>query len=262
VFIKTALREICAGLGNSYITFSGDLEGTSYSSGRIGSLDVRELWMLTQRFDIDTAEIPIFAAWLEMALAYKVIPLPLTKLEKFNQPNFQGRRWPWVDPMKDAKADELAINTLLTSRSRICNENGADFEEIIEEQAMERILIEEAGLLVSNAAQPDEAATNADSSPALSKIEELKAKMDAYGVGVRAGSLTPQEADEESFRAAVELPPLSDAARSAWEEDKGFRHPITLLHEGQQPAPRPGDDPNEEDNKPPKKSRKPAAMRK
>lgn len=165
-FKKESLREISVGIGDFYNTFAGDMEGVNYSSMRGGFLDIRELWMLTQRFDIDTAEIPIFSAWLEMALMSDAIPLPLTKIDKFNQPKFQGRRWPWVDPMKDAKADQLAIDTLLTSRSRICNENGDDFEEIIEEQAMEKILIEEAGLRVSNAiineALPNDGGENED----------------------------------------------------------------------------------------------------
>ena len=151
-FKKEALREICAGIGDQYITFAGDLEGTSYSSGRIGSLDVRELWMLTQSFDINSAEIPIFEAWLEMALMSGAIPLPLTKFEKFNQPQFQGRRWPWVDPLKDAKGDAARLEMFATSEFRITNENGQDFEEIVEERALARILIEEAGFTVASSA--------------------------------------------------------------------------------------------------------------
>jgi len=150
-FKKEMIREVCAGAGDQYNIMAGDLEGVNYSSMRAGSLDIRELWTLTQEFDIETAEIPIFSAWLEMALANGAIPLPLTKFEKFNQPQFQGRRWPWVDPLKDAKADQQAIDSMLDSRTRICNENGKDFEEIIEEQAIEKILMEEAGLYVSNA---------------------------------------------------------------------------------------------------------------
>lgn len=149
-FKKEMIREVCAGAGDQYNIMAGDLEGVNYSSMRAGALDIRELWMLTQEFDIETAEIPIFSAWLEMALANGAIPLPLTKMEKFNHPQFQGRRWPWVDPLKDAKADQQAIDSLLDSRTRICNENGKDFEEIIEEQATEKILMEEAGLYVSN----------------------------------------------------------------------------------------------------------------
>lgn len=155
-FNKECLRKIAVGVGDQYGTMSGDLSDANYSSMRAGALDVREGWMLKQRLDIDTAEIPIFEAWLEMALAYKAIPLPLAKIEKFNKPKFQGRRWPWVDPLKDAKADQVAIDSVLTSRSRICNENGDDFEEIVEEQAMEAILMAEAGLMVSNAASEPE----------------------------------------------------------------------------------------------------------
>jgi capsid protein len=109
---------------------------------------------VTQRFDIDTAECPSLRhgwKWLWMSKAR--FRCPFAKFDKFNQPKFQGRRWPWVDPMKDAKADQMAIDSCLTSRTRICNENGDDFEEIVEEQAMEKILMEEAGLHVSNAAE-------------------------------------------------------------------------------------------------------------
>lgn len=153
-FKKENLREICAGIGDQYNVLAGDLEGVNYSSMRAGSLDIREWWMMRQQFDIDIAEVPIFEAWLEMSLQKGAIALPLTNFEKFNRPTFQGRRWPWVDPLKDAKADQFAIDSMLTSRTRICNENGSDFEEIVEEQAMEKILIEEAGLNVSNAATP------------------------------------------------------------------------------------------------------------
>lgn len=225
-FKKEMIREVCAGAGDQYNIMAGDLEGVNYSSMRAGSLDIRELWMLTQAFDIETAEIPIFTAWLEMALANGAIPLPLTKFEKFNQPQFQGRRWPWVDPLKDAKADQQAIDSLLDSRTRICNENGKDFEEIVEEQAIERILIEEAGLLVSNAAETD-APTDAPGTPELSEVEELKSRMDAYGVGVRAGALTPQQDDgRKTMGFAVQITlagadgkPLGAATSMSAEED-------------------------------------------
>lgn len=156
-FKKAAGRTIACGVGDFYNTMFNDMEGVNYTSSRTGLLDVRELWMMMQRFDIDTAERPIFEAWLEWSLTFGKIPLPVAKFEKFNQSKFQGRRWPWVDPLKDAKADATAIDALLTSRTRICNENGDDFEEIVEEQAIEKILIEEAGLSVSNAAEiPEE----------------------------------------------------------------------------------------------------------
>ena len=52
--------------------------------------------------------------------------------------------------------------------------------------------------------------------------------MDAYGVGVRAGTFTPTMEDEEFFRAKAGFPALSANAKSAWTKD-GVRRPITLV---------------------------------
>lgn len=71
--------------------------------------------------------------------------------------------------------------------------------------------------------------TDSDSSEDLEKIQEAKARMDAYGVGVRAGAITPNDDDENSFRESLELPPMNNNVRSAWTEDGGVRRPITLV---------------------------------
>jgi hypothetical protein len=60
------------------------------------------------------------------------------------------------------------------------------------------------------------------------KFQNLKAKFDAYGVAVRAGSITPQESDEEQFRKEAGLPPMSKEVDDAWFDDGGIRRPITL----------------------------------
>ena len=60
------------------------------------------------------------------------------------------------------------------------------------------------------------------------RFESLKAKFDSYGVGVRAGCITPQTIDEESFRAESGLSPMSSAAVENWNESDGVRRPTTL----------------------------------
>ena len=77
------------------------------------------------------------------------------------------------------------------------------------------------------------AASSSDDGDAQAKserlrFESLKAKFDSYGVGVRAGSITPQTIDEEKFREESGLPPMSQAARSNWDESDGVRRPTTL----------------------------------
>ena len=56
----------------------------------------------------------------------------------------------------------------------------------------------------------------------------MKAKFDSYGVAVRAGSITPQQSDEEAFRKEAGLPDIGKAVSDAWEFDGGYRRPITL----------------------------------
>ena len=55
-----------------------------------------------------------------------------------------------------------------------------------------------------------------------------KENFDAYGVGVRAGALTPQTEDERHFREAAGLPAPGSAVGSLWNDQGGIRQPITL----------------------------------
>jgi lambda family phage portal protein len=146
-FRKGMLRSWCAGMpGANYNIIANDAEGVSYSTGRIFSLDDRDLWKLIQRFDIRRAETPIFERWLRQALVVKIIPLPLQKFDKFNQPHFSGRRWTWIDPKADALANREQLLMGLTSRSRLSDDGGVDFDDVLFELAEEEVLIQEFGL--------------------------------------------------------------------------------------------------------------------
>lgn len=140
-------QAISAGLpGADYNVLFNDLENINFSAGRLGRLDTNEMSMNIQRFDIDIAEIPIFEAWLEMALITGAIPLPLRKFEKFNRPVFQGRRWKQVDEVKDVTAAALRVANNLSSLNRECADNSLDFEEVAIERAEELMFLEELGV--------------------------------------------------------------------------------------------------------------------
>jgi len=73
-------------------------------------------------------------------------------------------------------------------------------------------------------------ATVAGAAPGASPTDELKARLDTYGVGVRAGVFTPQVEDEQSFRKEAGLPALSAPAQESWTEEP-VRRPITLFND-------------------------------
>lgn len=66
-------------------------------------------------------------------------------------------------------------------------------------------------------------------------IEDVKRTVDSYGVAVRAGAITPIQADEEHFRTLIQLPEINEAVEQAWKDAGGFRTPITLKVE-EEPA--------------------------
>lgn len=140
-FTKAILRAIAGGLGVSYTSLANDLEGVNYSSIRAGLLEEREEWKSLQEWFIAGFITPIFEDWLGWSLFQGKIllangsALPFRKLEQFNQPYWQGRRWPWVDPLKDVQADILAIAARLKSRRQVITEDGGDVETIDEEFA-------------------------------------------------------------------------------------------------------------------------------
>jgi lambda family phage portal protein len=138
-FVKANLRGIASGLGVTYHGLANDLEGVSYSSIRSGTLEERDGWMVLQQWFIDAFLEPVFTEWLRYALAMGqcTMPngsaLPLAKLDKFQAHSFQGRRWAWVDPLKDVEADIKAMQAGLRSPQDVAAGMGSDLETVLQQ---------------------------------------------------------------------------------------------------------------------------------
>ena len=145
-FTKAMIRLIASGLGVSYQTLSGDLSETSYSSGRQGLLEERETYKSAQSLFSEMFLDRVYAEWLSMGILTGALNLPMAKYNKFNTPKWTGRRWQWVDPLKDVQAAKEEVSAGFKSSTMIANENGRDLDEIYQELANEKALAEEYGL--------------------------------------------------------------------------------------------------------------------
>ncbi len=138
-FVKSVLRSISSGLGVNYNLLGNDLEGVNYTSLRAGALDERETWMLIQNWFSEQFLRPVFSWWLENALLLGKIQyasgasLPVEKLDKFNKPCWIGRRWSWVDPLKDMEAMRVALQMGYTSLAQELAAQGGDVEEVFQD---------------------------------------------------------------------------------------------------------------------------------
>lgn len=138
-FVKAQLRGISAGLKEPYNLLASDLEGVNYSSLRGGLLDARETYKMRQKWFVSAFINPVFSWWLEYSLLAGNIrlengsPLPFRKLDRFNAPEWRGRRWSWVDPLKDIQAVEKALTLKLTSHKEVLADQGKWIEETFED---------------------------------------------------------------------------------------------------------------------------------
>lgn len=148
-FVKWVLRGAASGLEVSYNALSNDLEGVNFSSIRTATLAEREAWKVLQSLFIEHMHDIVYEWFLEYALLKSAIKgptgfaLPATKFDKFRDVNWQGRRWQWVDPVKDAQTNNLEESAGHTSKTRILAEKGIDFEEIILDKVAEAQLLQD-----------------------------------------------------------------------------------------------------------------------
>lgn len=137
--IKQGLHQIAGGLNVSYMSLSGDLSSASYSSGRIGLFGEREGWTMDQQQLIADILRPLFNAWLRWSVMSRRLTLPdgVLVADVVAQSEWFGRKWPMLEPLKDAEAIEKLIALRMTSRTRELNKLGISFTKVIDELAAE-----------------------------------------------------------------------------------------------------------------------------
>jgi len=152
-FNKAMLRGIAGALGVAYHTFANDLEGVNFSSSRSGILEERDMWMLLQTWLVEGLHDAYFPEWMLATLTAGNIKLPsgsqlpARNFQKFAEAaNWQGRRWPWVDPKKDMETNQGAVDYRFRSISSVIRESGGDPDDVFKEIAEERKKMESLGI--------------------------------------------------------------------------------------------------------------------
>jgi len=145
-FVRATLRGAAAGLGVSYHGLSNDLENVNFSSIRSGVLEEREQWKVLQAWFAEQLCERVYQAWLVSALATGRLNLPASNIEKFRNVKWQPRGWAWVDPLKDAQANEHAVRLGVLTRAEIAASQGRDLDDILEQLAAEEARMRDLGL--------------------------------------------------------------------------------------------------------------------
>jgi lambda family phage portal protein len=144
-FVKAVLRTVATGLGVSYNALANDLEGVNYSSIRAGMLDERDAYRTTQQWLIEQFHQRVYEAWLPWAMLSGRLDSRVP-LARYEQVSWQPRGWAWVDPEKDVDAAIKAIDRQMGSRQQVLAQQGVEFEEVLDDLAVEDEMIRAKGL--------------------------------------------------------------------------------------------------------------------
>lgn len=195
-FKNSMLRDIASGLSLEYACFANDWAGVSYSSVRQGTIAERDMWMMLQGRFIEQCLDRIFSAWLESILALNVSSgLPHTEYNLLYDHEFRGRRWSWVDPMKDVNAAAIAVQHGWKTDEQVAADYGCDISDNLAEQSRVKKLRESLGISTAPAtpAEPENDDGEEDDEEALNTSKETtdekpKAKSGVSGSRVRGGN--------------------------------------------------------------------------
>lgn len=148
-FKKDRLRAVSAGSGAPYFHIAHDLESVNFSSGRLGLEAFHDECKMLQQLIIQTLCIPWFETAIEYSILSGALDLPAGRLEEYKKgAHFYGRRWPYIQPLQDAQADEVRLRMGTVSREEIRLESdlGGDVEEVDAKIANEQEVDEAHGL--------------------------------------------------------------------------------------------------------------------
>jgi len=141
-FKASMLKDVASGFGVEYSNFANDWAGVSFSSVRVGTISERDMWVTLQNDMISQCKSPIFLTWLRSFLSLSVSGgLPVSKFDKFSEHEMRGRRWMWVDPMKDMSAALIAVDRKWKTNTQVASDMGQDYSDNIEESKRETLML-------------------------------------------------------------------------------------------------------------------------
>lgn len=157
-FVRSILRLIAATVGVTYEELSMDYSQTNYSSARAA---LRHAWAETvalMGLIEDQLVRPFIVAWAEEAFDRGYVQVPegapdfYDAVDAYCQIHCIGPGRGFIDPTKEIDAAAARIEANVSTLEDECDDQGKDWEEVLEQKARERAKYAELGLDYSTGA--------------------------------------------------------------------------------------------------------------
>ena len=170
-FIRQQLMAVAAGIGLPYEILSGDMKGVSDRALRVVLNEFRRRIQQIQHNQIVFQLCrPVWNYWLDLAVLSGAIHAPgyHTRKADYRRVKWIPQGWPYMHPVQDMQAQNLAVRSGFKSRSEVVSEQGYDSEQIDDEIAADNRRADELELQYDSDARNDlktNPSTDKDDSP-------------------------------------------------------------------------------------------------
>ncbi|MFN3325852.1 MAG: phage portal protein [Bryobacteraceae bacterium] len=150
-FAKTQLRLIASGLGLPYDVVTGDLSDTSYSSARVGRIELRKYIDALQWQFIHMLCRPVFQRWVELEILRGALPPVDGGVQEYlDNTSWAPPAMQMTDPQREVDAMVRAIRAGLISREMAVASLGYDLAEVDAQIAAGNAAADAAGIVLDS----------------------------------------------------------------------------------------------------------------
>jgi len=118
---------------------TGDYSGATFMNSRVAYQEARDTWNDEQELVIKPFVRRLYLLKLQQWIERKA----LTEREDSGRFDILCKRWPYVDPFKEAKADEQQLKNGSINHTMICARQGDDFKDVTDKRAEEEKYLKE-----------------------------------------------------------------------------------------------------------------------
>ena len=151
--MRQGLRSGAAGLGTTYSSLSRNYNGT-YSAQRQELVEGHSHYATLAGTFVHQFCEPVWWAFVDAAIAANLIKPGSVDMETIYDATHATPPMPWIDPVKEITANEMAEKRLYKSRSQIIREAGRNPTQTLQEIARDRDEADAFGLQREDAPAP------------------------------------------------------------------------------------------------------------
>jgi lambda family phage portal protein len=137
-----------AGQGLSYEASSRDMSQVNYSSARQGLLEDKRTYQEMQDYLIEHFLYEIYNEFLVISILDGKLPIKdfFNNKQKYLRHKFITSGWDWIDPKKEADANETALSSGQTTLAEVTANKGGDWKDNLEQRAKELNYAKQLGI--------------------------------------------------------------------------------------------------------------------